>query len=487
MVERPPYRWAAVGFLAALTIPLVIVFSAYWALLLLAAEVFRPVLEPVWRRLHGLVADARALLAPLKRIPGALIGLPLLFAGLGLGIYAPETVQWLADGVAAAVRGLALATPYVIFLTLTPAIAGTLSTGRAGKFALYVNGAYLVLTVAAGLLAILFVVPVFGIRLSGAGATGPQSTGTDLTQLAFTAPAFQAIFLAVGLSLMIHGFRLQGLFEATRFLGGKLIDLVGDLLKILLPLVLFSLGVFIPTRVAEGVDRAQAAGAVGGTGWVGRLDPTTAYFIGVLSLVFLLALWVGALSVGVMRYTRFPLERFFRDYFFDVYAYAWATASSSATIPLNLELTGSALKVRRNVREFIVPLGATVHLDGTIMSGMLMAVIAAQLVGYTPTVLDLLFILPPLIIVTVGAPGIPGGLAIVGGPVIANLLPLPPGTQEAFTAIFVGFNLGLSDQFRSGVNSIGNGILSRLMEHWYPTKFAKRASTRLRVLKAAPT
>ncbi|HEX9815401.1 MAG TPA: hypothetical protein VGB18_00355, partial [Candidatus Thermoplasmatota archaeon] len=86
--------------------------------------------------------------------------------------------------------------------------------------------------------------------------------------------------------------------------------------------------------------------------------------------------------------------------------------------------------------------------------------------------LDLLFVLIPLMVVTVGAPGIPGGLAIVGGPVIANLLPLPPGTQEAFTLTFVGFNIGLSDQFRSGVNAAGNGVLCRLFEFWYPRRFA---------------
>ncbi|HLE48151.1 MAG TPA: hypothetical protein VI818_07640, partial [Candidatus Thermoplasmatota archaeon] len=54
------------------------------------------------------------------------------------------------------------------------------------------------------------------------------------------------------------------------------------------------------------------------------------------------------------------------------------------------------------------------------------------------------------------------------------LLPLPPGTQAAFLAIFIGFNIGLSDQFRTGVNSIGNGVICRLFEFWYPTKFAKK-------------
>jgi len=184
---------------------------------------------------------------------------------------------------------------------------------------------------------------------------------------------------------------------------------------------------------------------------------------------------MGAIEVvAVMRYTRFSLKRFFNEYFIDVYSYAWATASSSATIPINLERTGAVLGVRSSISKFVIPLGATVHLDGTIIGGMVTAVVAAQLVGYTPTVLDMLYILIPLTIITVGVPGIPGGLAAVGGPIMAQLLPLPPGTQAAFTAIFIGFNIGLSDQFRTGVNSIGNGVICRLFEFWYPTKFAKK-------------
>jgi Na+/H+-dicarboxylate symporter len=174
----------------------------------------------------------------------------------------------------------------------------------------------------------------------------------------------------------------------------------------------------------------------------------------------------------VMRHTRLPFRTFLRDYFADVYPYAWATASSSATIPINLERAASGLRVRRQVRDFVIPLGATVNLDGTMIGGIVTAVAAAQMVGYTPTLVDLFLILVPLSIITIGVPGIPGGLAAVAAPVMTSLLPLPAGTEAAFTAIFIGFNIGLSDQFRTGVNSVDNGILSRLFEHWYPKRFA---------------
>lgn len=466
------YTWlGSVTFLTTLAVVLFLFFGKWWGFFLVFIEILYPYLKPAWDGLGASTDAMRAAVAPYKRFPGALVGIPLLFVGLALGVWAPETVQWLGDGVNGVVTFIADSAPLVIFFTLTPAIAGTLATGKAGKFALWVSVAYILATIAAGLLSILLVVPIFGVRWAGEGATGVTAPLERLGELAFTSGAFLAIFMAVGLGLMIHGLRLRGLFEATQFVGGKVIELLGDVLKILLPLILFALGVFIPTKIAAGINKAREGGTFQGSGWAGDLTPEFGYFVAIGVLVLILAAWILAFGLGVMRYTRLPISVFFRDYFLDVYSYAWSTSSSSASIPINLERTGNALRVRRQIREFIIPLGATVNLDGTMMGGIVTGVVAAQMVGYTPTVLDLLILLIPLTIITVGVPGIPGGLAAVAAPVMANLLPIPPGTEQTFTAIFIGFNIGLSDQFRTGVNTVSNGILARLFEHWYPTKF----------------
>lgn len=475
-----------VAFLALVAIWVAYRYQFYLLLPLVLLEIFHSSLRLTWGTLDVAVDRVRTLIAPAKRLPSALIGLPLLFLGLFLGIFYESSVLWLAEGTRTVISGVAAVAPYVIFFTLTPAIAGTLVTGRAGKFALWVTSSYILLTLLAGILAILIVVPVFGVRVAGGGAPGAAAVQSNLLQLLFTSSAFLAIFAAVGTALMIHGLRLPGLHAATGFFGRKAVDLAGDVLKILLPLILFALGSYIPTKLAEAIEQARSAGSPPPSGWVGNYDIAAGYFIAVAVLVLILTIWSMSQAYLVMRYTKFPFSKFIRDYFLDVYAYGWATASSSATIPLNLERTGAGLRVRQNVREFVIPLGATVHLAGTMIGGMVTTVVAAQLVGYTPTILDLFYVLIPLMVVTVGAPGVPSGLAIVGGPVIVNLLPLPPGAEvaAAFTAIFIGFNIGLSDQFRTGVNATGDGVLSRLFEYWYPRKFAIEGSPKARGLSS---
>ncbi len=49
---------------------------------------------------------------------------------------------------------------------------------------------------------------------------------------------------------------------------------------------------------------------------------------------------------------------------------AFSTASSNATVPINLDINEKQLGVSRNIAAFTIPLGATINMDGTaIMQG----------------------------------------------------------------------------------------------------------------------
>lgn len=435
------------------------------------------------------VSGATSRLGVLARIPGSVWALLALGVGMYLGSRHPESLAFIADGVMSALGMITRAAPFIIYFTLVAAIGDMLKTGSAAKFALYVTVTYILTTVIAGFWAILFLVPLFQLSFVGeAAAGGVVPILLDILDktllLATTSRPFIAIQWAVICAVGLHFLRkhkstewfARPTFEVIRLVGVDGVVLIGRGLRVALPFILFAIGVFIPTGVADAVARSETGIAdAGGLAAFGDMSAVGWYFLTVGVIVLLLSTFFVAAAYGVCRYTGFSLKAFFRDYVMYVYPFAWATASSTTTIPINLERTERGLKVRREVRDFIIPLGATINLDGTMIAAFALTVVAGSIVGYTPSVLDLLILLIPLTVVTVGVPGIPGGMAFIAPPIITSFLPIPPEAVAAFIAIWVGFSIGLSDQFRTGVNSCNNGLVCLLYEYWYPSKFAKAA------------
>lgn len=419
-------------------------------------------------------------------IPAPVWGLLALGVGMALGSIYPDQLAFVGKGVKDAFSYLAQAAPYIIYFTLVAAIGDMLRTGSAARFALWVSVTYALTTVIAGLWAIIVLWPIFGLSFVNAAGTGGDGSLAaildNVVTLATTSPPFLAIswaaICAVGLHVM-HKWRATEWFarptyDVLRKVGVDGVVYAGQGLRYALPVILFSIGVFIPTGVADAISRSEsgiaASGAAAAFSDIGSIEW---YLISVGVTVLVLITFFLTAAIAVCRYTGFSVKAFFKDYFLYVYPFAWATASSAASIPLNLERTQNGLKVRKEVRDFIIPLGATVNLDGTMIAAFVLTVIAGTIVGYTPSVMDLLILLIPLTVVTIGVPGIPGGVALIAPPVIASFLPLPEASVAAFIAIFFGFSIGLSDQFRTGVNSCNNGLICLLYEKWYDKRFAR--------------
>ncbi len=420
------------------------------------------------------------------RIPAAVWGLVALAIGMVLGSYFPDQLGFIGTGVKEAFGYLAKGAPYIIFFTLTAAIGDMLKTGSAARFALWVSVTYVITTVVAGVWAIAVLAPLFQLPL-GLTAQNPFGAVADLFRqlgvLAVTSPPFIAIMWATTCGVGLHfgakyrpsEWFARPTFDVIRLVGVDGIAVAGRALTYLFPFILFAIGVFIPTGISDSIAKTESGIAEAGALDVfADVSPVSWYLISVAVAVFILTTFMIATSWAICRYTGFSWKRFFKEYFLYVYPFAWGTASSAATIPINLERAETGLGVRKEVRDFIIPLGATVNLDGTMVAAFVITVIAGTIVGYTPSVFDLLLLLIPLTVVTIGVPGIPGGVAIIAPPVIASVLPIPPEMVAAFIAIFFGFSIGLSDQFRTGVNSVDNGLICMLYEHWYPSKFARK-------------
>lgn len=113
---------------------------------------------------------------------------------------------------------------------------------------------------------------------------------------------------------------------------------------------------------------------------------------------------------------------------------AFATSSSSATLPVTLRCAGNHLQVKPEIAGFVIPLGATINMDGTALYEAAAALFIANLVGVELSFVQQLIVFFTAMIAAMGAPGIPSAgmvtmvlvLQSVGLPVeaIAILLPI---------------------------------------------------------------
>ena len=113
---------------------------------------------------------------------------------------------------------------------------------------------------------------------------------------------------------------------------------------------------------------------------------------------------------------------------------AFATSSSSAALPVTLRCTTQHLHVKPEIAGFVVPLGATINMDGTALYEAAAALFIANLVGVELSFAQQLIVFFTAMIAAIGAPGIPSAgmvtmvmvLQSVGLPAeaIAILLPI---------------------------------------------------------------
>jgi len=126
---------------------------------------------------------------------------------------------------------------------------------------------------------------------------------------------------------------------------------------------------------------------------------------------------------------------------------AFVTSSSAATLPITLRCTEQHLHVKKDIASFVVPLGATVNMDGTALYEAAAALFVARLAGIELDMASQMIIFFVAMLGAIGAPGIPsvGMLSMVlvlesvGLPTeaIAILLPIDRILDTVRTAVNV--------------------------------------------------
>lgn len=87
---------------------------------------------------------------------------------------------------------------------------------------------------------------------------------------------------------------------------------------------------------------------------------------------------------------------------------AFSTSSSAATLPVTMERVEEHIGVHKEVSSFVLPIGATINMDGTCLYQAVAAVFIAQVFGYDLTIMDQLTIVMTATLASIGAAAVPG-------------------------------------------------------------------------------
>ena len=176
-----------------------------------------------------------------------------------------------------------------------------------------------------------------------------------------------------------------------------------------------------------------------------------------LQIVFI----YGGLIVKVIL--RLPAKQFFRG-IADAQGVAFSTASSSATLPVTISCAEKNLGVDKSVAGSVLPLGATINMDGTAIYLGLIALFGAQAAGIDLTMTQYVLVAIMATLVSIGAAGIPSAGLLLAATVLEVV-----GINEAQSLLVIAFIFPfdrLLDMMRTMTNVSGDVAVACSVAKW---------------------
>lgn len=176
---------------------------------------------------------------------------------------------------------------------------------------------------------------------------------------------------------------------------------------------------------------------------------TTLAAYGIAVLAGLVVHFAVVYSATVWIFARLSPLDFFRA-LRPAHLTAFSTSSSAATLPVNMKCVQENLGVSKPVTSFVLPLGATINMDGTALYQGVAAVFIAQVFGIDLTVSQQLAILLTATLASIGAAPVPGA-----GMVMLAIILEPLGIPIEGLALIFGIDRFL-DMCRTVLNITGD-------------------------------
>lgn len=145
------------------------------------------------------------------------------------------------------------------------------------------------------------------------------------------------------------------------------------------------------------------------------------------------------------------------------YLTAVGTMSSAATLPVSLNAARNSSVLSKETIAFMIPLGGTIHLAGSVLTETLFVmVISLMLYGTIPPVGTMAVFILLFGIFAIGAPGVPGGTVMASMGIVVGVLGFDPAGVALLIAIFA-----LQDSFGTACNVTGDGAIALMLEGIY--------------------
>lgn len=341
----------------------------------------------------------------------------------------------------------------LVFFSISSAIAAMESIRRLGK----IMGWMMTVFILTGIVASVYMLIALKIFSPGSNANIPLETPEDVEQLSladqlvqtFTVPDFVDLFSRSNMLVLIIFAVLVGV--ATGLAGdrgrpfAKLLSSGSEVFmkvtKIIMYYAPIGLGAYFATLIGEF-----------GTALISDYAKAVIIYYPVSVLYFFIGFTLYAFLAGGKE----GIVRFWKNIFAPAVT-ALGTGSSVATIPLNLE-AAKKIGVPKDIRETVVPLGATIHMDGSCLSAMLKIAFVFGVFNLDFSGIDT-FLIAIMVSLLSGIvmSGIPGG-GFLGEMMIVTLYGLPIQALPIISAIGV-----VVDPPATMVNSTGDTVASMLV------------------------
>ena len=377
--------------------------------------------------------------------------------GLLIGRIAPSSAQQLRPLGDLFLNLIFMLIVPLVFFTISSSIASAGSGQRLSRISTVMLGVFLLTSVIAAVLSLLvFLIvnpqPGAGIVLAKgvtplpiARSLLPQLVATfttaDFPELLSRKSMLPLMLLAVAVGVATRSLKEQGepLCAVLRSGAAVFVRLI-DYVMYLAPLGLCAW--FAATVVDTG---AQLAGAY--------LKAFVVYYV-FSALYFALGFSVYAYLAGSVA----ALLRFW-SHMLPPSLTALGTCSSLATMPVNLEASAQ-MGVPEDVRDVVIPLGAVLHKDGSVIGGVLKVLFAMSLFHQALTPGRLVMVVGVAILVGVVMGAIPSG-GMMGELLILSAFGFPPETLPLLAVISI-----LIDPMATLLNATGDNVAAMMIARW---------------------